>query len=272
MRQYVPFVGSNFVTEPLKSGPSQGPLTLLLSKPIEWDWVQFGSKGKLYSLNRVWRGVSLGSRVGVPNLWDLMPDDLRWIWYNTNRNKVHNKCNALESSWNHPLAPSPWKNCLLWNGSLVQKGLQIATLKHAHPGGGRGCFLRSSRGEGRALEGSAAEWLTLLRPPPGQALHTACRRRLESHVVPRAAAFAHGPPGWGVSLSQEEFWSEAPRSGLVKLDWAQRKRKRLDFIWLLRFYFYFLNMVNGLCWWQYKLSRAFICLLEHRWTFGKQYG
>ena len=31
----VPFIGSNFVTEPLKSGPSQGPLTLLLSKPIE---------------------------------------------------------------------------------------------------------------------------------------------------------------------------------------------------------------------------------------------
>ena len=43
------------------------------------------------------RGVVL-SRTGVPNLQDLMPDDLRWSLCNNNRNKVHNKCNALESS------------------------------------------------------------------------------------------------------------------------------------------------------------------------------
>ena len=35
---------------------------------------------------------------GVPNLQDLMPDDLRW---SCNRNKVHNKCRVLESSGNH---------------------------------------------------------------------------------------------------------------------------------------------------------------------------
>ena len=35
---------------------------------------------------------------GVPNLWDLMPDDLRWSWYNNNSNKVHNECTALEST------------------------------------------------------------------------------------------------------------------------------------------------------------------------------
>ena len=35
---------------------------------------------------------------GVPNLWDLMPDDLRWNWKNNDRNKVHNKCSRLESS------------------------------------------------------------------------------------------------------------------------------------------------------------------------------
>ena len=40
--------------------------------------------------------------VGVSNLWDLMPDDLRWRWYNSNRNKMHNMYNVLESSWNHP--------------------------------------------------------------------------------------------------------------------------------------------------------------------------
>ena len=36
----------------------------------------------------------------IPNLWDLMPNDLRWSW--CKNNKVHNKCNVLESSWNHP--------------------------------------------------------------------------------------------------------------------------------------------------------------------------
>ena len=36
----------------------------------------------------------------VPNLWELIPDDLRWNFifiHNNNRNKAHNKCNALES-------------------------------------------------------------------------------------------------------------------------------------------------------------------------------
>ena len=48
---------------------------------------------------------NLSNKSGVPNLWDLMPDDLRWSWCNNHRNKVHGKCNALESSWNHPSLP-----------------------------------------------------------------------------------------------------------------------------------------------------------------------
>ena len=40
-----------------------------------------------------------------PHLWDPVPDDLRWSWCNNNRNKVHDKCYALESSQNHP---HPW--------------------------------------------------------------------------------------------------------------------------------------------------------------------
>ena len=35
----------------------------------------------------------------VPNLWDIMPDDLRWRWCNNNRNKVHSR-----SFQNHPRA------------------------------------------------------------------------------------------------------------------------------------------------------------------------
>ena len=50
-----------------------------------------------------------------------MPDDLRWSWCNNNRNKLHNKCNTLESSQSHPL-PCPWKNCLPWNQSPEPKG------------------------------------------------------------------------------------------------------------------------------------------------------
>ena len=34
----------------------------------------------------------------VPNLQDLMPDDLRLSWCNNNRNKRNNKCNVLETS------------------------------------------------------------------------------------------------------------------------------------------------------------------------------
>ena len=68
-------------------------------------------------------------KAGVPNLEDLMSDDLRWCWYNNKRNKVHNKRNACESSWNHLLSPGPWKNCLSWNQSPVPKRLGTADLK-----------------------------------------------------------------------------------------------------------------------------------------------
>ena len=62
-------------------------------------------------------------KAGVPNLQDLMPDDLRWSWCNNNQNKVHNKCKAFESSHNHPASSGLWKYCLPWNCSLVPKRL-----------------------------------------------------------------------------------------------------------------------------------------------------
>ena len=48
-------------------------------------------------------GGTCAIQQGVPNLQDVMPDDLRWRWCNSNRNKVHNKYNELESSPNHSL-------------------------------------------------------------------------------------------------------------------------------------------------------------------------
>ena len=69
---------------------------------------------------------------GVPHLWDLMSNDLRWNWYNSNRNKVQNKCNVLESSKNPFALPiqSPWKNCLPRNWSLVTKSLRATVLRY----------------------------------------------------------------------------------------------------------------------------------------------
>lgn len=52
----------------------------------------------------LWQGQGdhMCFRAGIPNLWDLMPSDLRWSW--CSNNKVHSKCNELESS---PNCPSP---------------------------------------------------------------------------------------------------------------------------------------------------------------------
>ena len=58
-------------------------------------------------------------KAGVPNLQNLMPNDLRWSWCNNKRNK----CNTLESSQNHPFHPSPWKNCFPRIPFLVPKSL-----------------------------------------------------------------------------------------------------------------------------------------------------
>ena len=54
--------------------------------PALWKWVS-----KILTWVTTW----------VPSLWDLMPDNLRWRWYNNNGNKVHNKCNTLESTPYH---------------------------------------------------------------------------------------------------------------------------------------------------------------------------
>ena len=54
-------------------------------------------------------GWAAPSSAGVPNLWDLRPGDLRWSWRHNNRNKLHNKCNVLESFSNQPSHSSQWK-------------------------------------------------------------------------------------------------------------------------------------------------------------------
>ena len=79
---------------------------------------------------QAWKAsVCRQAQTGAPSLWDLMLDDLRWSWCNNNRYKVHTKCNAFESSWNH-LHLVHGKNCLQWNGSLVPKRLGTTSLRH----------------------------------------------------------------------------------------------------------------------------------------------
>ena len=91
----------------------------------------FGCHGKaiLHStistdfLGHILQGQNHGaafSEAGVGNLRDLMPDDLS----ETDLiiiEKVHNKCNKLESSPNHLPTSSLWKNCLPRNWILVPK-------------------------------------------------------------------------------------------------------------------------------------------------------
>ena len=51
---------------------------------------------------------------GAPNLQDIMPDDLKWTRYNNNRNKGHDKGNALQLSRNQPTP-----NLALWKNSSM---------------------------------------------------------------------------------------------------------------------------------------------------------
>ena len=53
----------------------------------------------------------------VSNFQDLMPDDLKWNWYNSNGNKVHNKCNVLESFSNQPSHPGKLSSMKLVTGA-----------------------------------------------------------------------------------------------------------------------------------------------------------
>ena len=63
------------------------------------------------------------SRAGVPMLQELMPDDLRGSWCSNNRNKVHNKCNALESSPKHS---PPWLSVEKLSSMTLVPGAQKA--------------------------------------------------------------------------------------------------------------------------------------------------
>ena len=78
----------------------------------------------MYHLDLLWEIKGL-CKAGVPNVWDLMSDDLRWSWCNNNnRNKVHNKC-VLESSWIHPHSQGHGKTVCHKSSPCCQKGCEL---------------------------------------------------------------------------------------------------------------------------------------------------
>ena len=85
----------------------------LISKPYQW----VASENKL-------RAPTDSALWWVVQLFHYM------LQCNNNRNKVHNKCNALELSQNHPPTPALWKNCLPRNWPLVPKRLGTADVRY----------------------------------------------------------------------------------------------------------------------------------------------
>ena len=124
--------------------------------------------------------IYLSFEAGVPNVWDLMPDDLRWSWCHNNRNKVHNKCDALEK-WSESesrsvvstsLRPhrlnSPWnspgQNTGVGSPSLLQG---IFPIQGSNPGPHTAAVFFTSwatREAQHALE-SSQNHVTPLQPP-----------------------------------------------------------------------------------------------------------
>ena len=81
--------------EPGFPGPPARPIRPVLQQ-LECK-LECAVSSESYIKSVTMEGITL--RAGVPSLWDLMSDDLRWSWCNNNnRNKVYNKCNVLESS------------------------------------------------------------------------------------------------------------------------------------------------------------------------------
>ena len=91
----------------------------------------------------------LYSTAGVPNLQDGMPDDLRWSWCNNNRNKVHSKCNTLESSWNQPPRSTEKLSSMKW--SLVTKRLGTTILQ---------CFISSCEDNHWTIKQNKGSWVS----------------------------------------------------------------------------------------------------------------
>ena len=141
-------------------------------EPIQRDQDhQIQKQRKALNADQQMKRTSLCSRAGAPNLQNLMPAHLKQSWYN-NRNNVHNKCNAIESSSHQP--PGPWKICLPGNQSLVPKSWELLLRFFERPSAGLLYKIwggvegrRLPLGRGRGAEFSQGSMGVLLRSCQG---------------------------------------------------------------------------------------------------------
>ena len=128
--------------DPIDGSPAGSPAPgILQARTLEWVAISFSNawkwKVKVKSLSHVWLLATpwTAAHQAPPSMgfsrqeyWSGVPlasPDLRWVFCNNNRNKMHNEINVLESSQNLSPTPGPWKNYLPQNWSLVPKRLGL---------------------------------------------------------------------------------------------------------------------------------------------------
>ena len=183
--------------------------------------------------------MSSCSGAGAPNLQDPMPAHLRWSWYNNNGNKVHNKCNTIESSSNQP--PGPWKICLPGNQSLVPKSWELLLLSTGFlRGRGRDCFIGFGAGRRDGSEGRSsrrAPWECCSDPAKSWASASAqVRHHLELSCPSWVQTFPLGTLAWSVQCNASTL--QFPRS---KWNWMKQREKMVRLYFIIQFLFLFLR-------------------------------
>lgn len=90
---------------------------------------------------KAWHSLGLRFKAGVPTLWCLLPDDLRWKRYHNNLKKVCSKSNSLESSPDQPPTPALGKNVFQeiapWCqrlGTDALRDISVPESQFSHPG------------------------------------------------------------------------------------------------------------------------------------------
>ena len=107
------------------SNPALLSLNLAVSYIFEVGWVGEGRWHEKRELSLTIFAFSPIVSTRVLDLQDLMPEDLRCSWCKNNRNKEHNKCNALELSQTIPPHSGPWTIVSQKPSPWCQKGWEL---------------------------------------------------------------------------------------------------------------------------------------------------
>ena len=151
------------------------------------------------------------------------------------------------------------RKALFFDLRMEEGNLVLYRTQSPLKGHGRGCFMGISGGRGRgwSSRGRAQLYCSGLRSQPRQRL---CARPPPSWIEVLCAALLRTVPE--LRCRRRYFpggavvWRAGCEVSACGPLWARETRlctkgkKRLDFIILPEFYFYFLRIVSGLCWWQ----------------------